>query len=85
VKIDARNELNKTLVYLSCQNGHVDIVREFRATEAPSQMRTRMVYSTPLHQACTNGHTGVAKVLVDEDAEVEARCVCMCVGVVTGG
>jgi len=25
---------------------------------------------------CINKHTGVAKVLVDADAEVEARCVC---------
>jgi len=36
---------------------------------------------------CINGHTGVAKVLVDADAEVEARCVRMgvCVCVCGGG
>ena len=34
---------------------------------------------------CINGHTGMAKVLVDADAEVEARCVRMCVCVCVGG
>ena len=38
--------------------------------------------NTPLHQACINGHIGVAKVLVEADADVEARCVHVCVCVV---
>ena len=29
--------------------------------------------NTPLHLACTHGHLGVAKVLVEADADVEPR------------
>lgn len=29
--------------------------------------------NTPLHLACTHGHLGVVKVLVEADADVEAR------------
>ena len=52
-----------------------ELVRSYRGTITDKDEDEDGI--APLHQVCINRHTGVAKVLVDADAEVEARCVCM--------
>ena len=114
IKVDAKNELNKTPIHLAAEQGHDElVVHNFSMVMHgycsylailyvdlailpvlplsyffPSSPRVVGLVlkhqhdtildededsNTPLHLACTQGHLGVAKILVDQDANVEAR------------
>ncbi|KTC99374.1 ankyrin repeat domain-containing protein [Legionella erythra] len=58
-----------TLLWIACQNGHLDVVKALINARADVKAYTNDG-STPLHIACQNGHLDVVKTLITARAQV---------------
>ncbi|QIV94304.1 ankyrin repeat domain-containing protein [Allofrancisella frigidaquae] len=61
---------NTNLLYISCENGHTEIVKLLLAKANLDINRPISTGSTPLYISCENGHTEIVKLLLAKNAVI---------------
>ncbi|KZC13712.1 Tonsoku-like protein, partial [Dufourea novaeangliae] len=75
-----RNEKGETQLHVACINGNIEGVEKLIAAGHPTCVRDHFGW-TPLHEAANHGHVEVAKLLLENGAEVNDPGSLMCQGV----
>lgn len=70
--INQTDYINRTPLYFSAQNGHIDIVNLLIRKKADINMPYILDTTTPLHIASENGHLDVVKSLIAAKANINA-------------
>ena len=70
IDINKGNNQDATPFYISCQNGHIEIVKLLLNDQRVEINKANRYDKIPFHVACENGHIEIVKLLLASEREV---------------